>query len=113
MKAETTTRLQWRGDETVASMREAIVRRTDVELQLPADLHHALCSRLNPDVSPAHGQRLDLSGGAELLARVAEIASLSALAALEDPVYRAPARVRVVSPAPTILIRFAEARAPR
>lgn len=113
MKAQSTTRLQWRGDETVASMREAVARHADVELKLPAAFHHAVCSRLSPDVAPGHGQRLDLSGGAELLAQVAEIAGLSALARLEDAVYRAPAEVRVVSPAPTIIIRFDEARAPR
>lgn len=112
MKAEP-TRLQWRGDETVASMRDALVRHADVELQLPADFHHAVYTRLNPDAAAAHGQRLDMSGGAELLAQVADIAGLSALATLEDAVYRAPARVRVMSPAPTIRISFAEARAPR
>lgn len=108
-----TMRLQWRGDETVASMREALARRVNIELRLPADLHHAVASRLKPGVAPAHGQRLDLSGGAELLARMAGIAALAALARLEDAVYRGSARVRVVSPAPTLYIHFAEARAPR
>ncbi len=112
MTAET-TRLQWRGGETVASLREAIARHADVELELPADFHHAVASRLKPDLPPAHGQRLEVSGGAELLARVAGIAGLSALSSLEDAVYRAPARVHVVSPVPTIRISFAEARASR
>lgn len=112
MKAET-TRLQWRGEETVTSVRDALARHADVELQLPAEFHHAVYTRLSPDAPAAHGQRLDRSGGAELLAQVAGIAGLSALATLEDAVYRAPARVRILSPVPTIQISFAEARAPR
>jgi hypothetical protein len=112
MKAET-TRLQWRGGEAIVSLREAIAQRANVEIELPADFHHAVSSRLKPDLPPAHGQRLEVSGGAELLVQVAGIAGLSALAAFQDPVSRACARVRVVSPAPTICISFKEARASR
>lgn len=96
--------LSWRGAETIADAKGAIADRADIALNLPADFHHAVCVHLMP---PAQGPRpaaVKIEGGAELLARLAEIHGLESIAELEAPVAQAHARVCVLSPSPTVLI---------
>lgn len=96
--------LTWRGRETVDAAQAAIVDRHDVEVQLPADFHHAMFARFYPDAAPGTVEALDVQGGAEILARAADIRGLDALAQLQEPVRRGHASVRLVSPSPKLVI---------
>ncbi|MGE5320850.1 MAG: hypothetical protein ACM3KD_11765 [Hyphomicrobiaceae bacterium] len=93
-------RLTWSGRETAADAIEAIGRRSDVEISLPADLHHALCRRLQ--VNAAEPKTVEVAGGAELIGMLAGMAGLEALAVLADPLRRAGYRLELRSPGPVL-----------
>ena len=97
------TNLPWRGAETVDAARTAIAQQQALELQFPAGYHHAVYARFQPSGGAA---LLDVRGGAELLQRFAQIEGLDALAALEPDAAQAHAAVRVLSPAPAVVITF-------
>lgn len=102
--AGATTGLLWRGTETIGAACDTLARHGRVEVQLPTDFHHAVFARLHPHAPPGQVEEVDVSGGAELIARISSIPGLDALARLEQPVAAAHARVRVVSPSPKLLI---------
>ena len=102
--AGTSTDLLWRGAETVRAACATLARHGKVEVQLPADYHHAVFTRLHPQASPGQAEEVDITGGAELIARISRIPGLDALARLEEVAAEAHARVRVVSPSPKVLI---------
>lgn len=99
--------LAWRGASTVQAARNALSLNVDVELRLPATYHHAVCRHLRKTAAAQVSESLDLRGGAELLARLADVHGLEQIAELELPAARARAQVRIVSPSPTISIRCA------
>jgi hypothetical protein len=101
------TSLPWRGVETIEAARTAIARQHPVELQLPASFHHAVYACFNPPAARTPAERLDLCGGPELLQQLAQISGLDALAELQSELANAHGAVRVVSPAPTVVITFA------
>jgi len=102
--AGATTDLLWRGTETVRAACNTLARHGKVELQLPSDFHHAVYCRLYPRATPGSAEEVDVSGGAELIARISRIPGLDALARLEEVAAEAHARVHVVSPSPKVVI---------
>jgi hypothetical protein len=97
-------RLTWRGPQTVAEVARKLAKRKPVVVSLPWSFHHALCVQLC-DYAKAHGM-LNVSGGSELLARIAEITGLQDLAQLREPVRLAGASVRVYSPPAQVHLFF-------
>jgi hypothetical protein len=95
--------LTWRGTKTVVEAARQIAERKGVVLTLPWSYHHALCVRLSD--AEVHGV-LDVSGGPELLARLAGITGLHHLTELFAPVDLAGAAVRIHSPPPQVHLIF-------
>ncbi len=104
MTAEVTN-LIWHGSETVEAVTAALGRSTDVELQFPANYHHAVVAHFRPAQAVPSVEVIDVTGGAELLAHFRGIRGLERVAALAQPARRVHAEVRVVSPAPIVAIR--------
>lgn len=101
---DTVVNLTWHGAATVDVARAAVSDHRDVELRLPAGFHHAMLARFQTAAAPGRGETLDVEGGPELLRQAAGIHGLDALGALQDPVQREHAHVRIVSPSPKIVI---------
>lgn len=100
------TNFLWEGSQTLAAVRAAMNERRDVELQLPADLHHSVFVHLKSAGDHSAAESVDVIGGSELLRRLARIDALAPLAELERSLGSAHAQVRVVSPSPKIFIHF-------
>jgi hypothetical protein len=92
----------WGGHETAAQTIEAIRRSAKVDIALPANLHHALFSRLHPEAGAAEPETVDETGGIELIATLAGLAGLEALAGLAEPLKRGGYRVQLRSPGPVL-----------
>lgn len=107
------TNLIWHGSETMEAAAAALGRGADIELQFPANFHHAVVAHFrSAQVAPA-AEAIDVTGGAELLAHFRSLRGLERVAALAEPARRVHAEVRVASPAPIVAIRCqgaAEAR---
>lgn len=102
------TRLIWEGSETLHHAAELIRQRSDVELQLPSELHFALFTHFYPTEERTQPDAIDVSGGTEILEKVAEVRGLEQIRELIEPTAHAGAEVQVVSPSPTIFIRFGD-----
>lgn len=100
-----TVRLRWEGAKTAQAIDETLRSGDDVEVELPADFHHALFEHVYPDAQPGALEDVDVSGGAELLERIAGLRGLAALADAAAAVIATAAEVYVQSPAPKIIIR--------
>lgn len=100
------TRLLWDGKSTLLALRELVQARLNFELQLPPDYHFALFRHLYPHAATDAPGRIDISGGAELIGRIADIRGLNELAELASLVAASHAQVRVLSPGPGIQIHF-------
>jgi len=100
----TPTTVIWPSQGASDALRAALASRRPLIVALPADLHHALFAHLYPEAAPGDPEDIDLSGGAELLDRIAEVASLEPLADLLQPAARNRYRVRVQSPSPRLLL---------
>jgi hypothetical protein len=92
----------WGGHETAAQAMEAIRRSAKVDIALPANLHHALFSRLHPGADAAEPETVEETGGTELIATLAGLAGLEALAGLAEPLKRGGYRVQLRSPGPVL-----------
>jgi hypothetical protein len=99
-------RLTWRGLSSIAEVTRKLEQRKPVVVSLPWSFHHALSVRLC-DRAKLHGA-LDVSGGSELLARLADTAGLHDFNQLREPLRLAGARVRVHSPPPQVHLFFPE-----
>lgn len=104
MKVEQTEQLEWKGAETAAAAQDAVIRHRPLEIHLPANYHNALLSRLRTDAGPAQPEILEITGGQELLAEIAQIDGLKDFAGLVGAVSESHSRVEVVSPSPKIAI---------
>lgn len=100
------TRLRWSGPESIRAAKDLTAKHTDFELELPANLHHALFAHLHPGAEPGEPEEVDALGGAHLLSRVAEIGGFSNISELIDPIEEANATVHVVSPLPKVIVEF-------
>ncbi len=104
-------RLNWRGVSTVESLVSFLQRQGAVALGLAPDFHHSLFVHLHPSSAPGEPEEVDMQGGAELLARIAEISGLEALGKLIPALREAGVQVHVQSPAPIIRIQIPEGAA--
>lgn len=95
-------RLMWGGHETATEAIEAMQRSAKVDIALPANLHHALFSRLHPGADAAEPETVEEAGGTELIATLAGLAGLEALAGLAEPLARAGYQVQLRSPGPVL-----------
>ncbi|MBI5040004.1 MAG: hypothetical protein HZB57_01975 [Gammaproteobacteria bacterium] len=99
-------RLIWEGQTTLTALYGLVQGRVSFELQLAPDYHFALFRHLYPDANAAEPELIDVSGGADLLDKVAEIQGLNELAELAAPIAAAGGRVHIQSPGPGILVCF-------
>ncbi len=99
MSDEHTLKLIWRGAETQVDSSAAIDKGRQVEITLPANFHHALYVRLHPQEAATGVERLDETGGAELVHAMAGVAGLEDLDRLVAPLQRRGYRVRLADPA--------------
>ena len=104
MKTRCIVKIDWKGGKTAAAALEAIDRRLNIELHLPANYHHALCAHLYPEPEPTRHQIIDVTGGAELLCEIARINGLIEIAGLAQAASQARAQVQVLSPSPKVVI---------
>jgi hypothetical protein len=93
------TRLLWQGHETVETILRLIQSPVCIEVDLPLDYHHALFEKLHPGAAQGSPEIIDVSGGPELLGRIAGIKGLECLATLVAPLSKARATVRLSDPA--------------
>lgn len=96
----------WKGFATIPKVAARLARRSAITLSLPAGFHHAVSVRLCPATCRAN---LDVTGGVELLEKLAQVAGLREFADLAGPVAAAGARVRIQSPAPQVHLFIPEA----
>jgi YbbR domain-containing protein len=106
MKTHPIVKIDWKGGKTAAAARTAIDRRLNVELNLPANYHHALSAQLYPESEPTRPPIIDVTGGAELLFEIARINGLVEITGLAQAASEASARVQVLSPSPKVAITF-------
>lgn len=107
MTGRPATRIQWNDPEAAAHAAGVVRQGQAVELDLPADFHHALFRHLHPG-DGAGSELVDRDGGAELLREVATIRALRELEELAAAAAETKARVQIQSPAPQIRITPAE-----
>ena len=101
-RTKRTVSLRWPGVGVIGRARDAVRAGKPVEIELPLEMHHALCSHLaSRKPEPAS---IDAAGGAELLAPLAAVAGLEDLARLASAVRRARYRVLVSSPEPVLAL---------
>jgi hypothetical protein len=94
-------RLSWAGPPTVSLLTANLFNRQRTVLRLPTSYHPAVSSCLYGNTRIR--RRIDLTGGARLLARIAEIEGLGELARLLTTMQIVGARLRLRSPAPHLI----------
>lgn len=103
MEKEPLIKLTWHGRETVASVPALLDQAEQIEIILPLNYNHALFHRLHPHAPPAELEAIDVSGGPELLVKIATINGLEEFDALASKLTTAQTEIRVVSP-PKVVI---------
>lgn len=103
MTGRPATRIHWSSPEAPQQAARAVREGDAVELDLPADFHHALFRHLHPDQEPGT-ELVDRTGGAELLEEIATIRLLQELQDLAAAAAETGAAVVVQSPAPRIVV---------
>lgn len=103
MEKEPLAKLIWHGHETIESIAPLLDTADQIEITLPSNYNHSLFSMLHPGEPPAQLEKIQASGGPELLGDIASIKGLEELKTLIDPLTAAKAKVEVVSP-PRIVI---------
>lgn len=96
-------RLTWQGQKTVETIPKLLTEAEQIEVSLPVDYNHALFCTLHPDVSVAELEKIDVSGGTELLTQIASVRGLEELAALAEHLNSTNISVRIISPPKLIL----------
>jgi hypothetical protein len=92
--------LRWPGANTLGEARAAMRSGRPVEIELPLETHHALCTRLGQGRLDA----AEASGGAQMLALLAAVAGLEGLERLAPAVRKARYRVRLTTPDPVLTL---------
>jgi hypothetical protein len=100
--------LVWAGRDTVRELVTNLEHRRRTVLKLPSDCHSALSARLY-ESRPTRG-RIDVTGDATLLLRIAAVDEIAELAELAQPMRTIGARLRLRSPAPHLVFNFQTAR---
>lgn len=99
------TLVRWGGQGSLDRAVEVFNEKGCVEIEMPAELHHAVFSHLRPGAWETQVEQIDEQGGEALLARIAEIDQLSGLTVFIPLVRERHARVWIRSPAPHLQIR--------
>jgi hypothetical protein len=102
--AQPSLAIAWSGPGTLPALRRALKKHQTVRLALPLEMHHALFRHLNPAASRGAPEDFRAEGGPELLARIATVAGLEPLAALEDSARVARYRVSLATPDPVVVL---------
>lgn len=95
--------LNWEGAETISAVNPVLHQPCHIELNLAANYHHAIFRHLHPDAPAGQLEALDEQGGAELLAKLAEIDGLQPFSRLRDAVAESEGSVRISAPAMVII----------
>ncbi|SOD41787.1 hypothetical protein SAMN06298226_2090 [Nitrosovibrio sp. Nv4] len=103
MEKDPLIKLTWRGHETIESIPALLDHARKLEITLPSNYNHSLFSALHRDEPAAQLEEIDVSGGPELLARVATVSGLEEFATLTRPLTAARATIQVESP-PKVII---------
>lgn len=103
MDKEPQLRLTWHGHETAEFIAKFISDVKEIKIGLPYDYNHALFHALCPDASTAAVEDLDVSGGPELLSKIAKIGGLEEIEELIKVLDDVNAKVQIVSP-PMLII---------
>lgn len=102
-------RVTWGGADSIAEAKRLLEEDQCVVVELPSGFNHTLFKHIHPDAPPSELEQLDVEGGSELLECVSGIKNLEQLQELADWVNRHQASVRIISPAPKIMILSQEA----
>jgi len=108
MLKEPQRRIRWSGDATVSQVVGCLENGIEFQLDLPPNVHHALFSRLCPDVPAGQPELLNVEGGSELIESIATVAGLEALHQLDGPLAAVGAHLAVISPHPRIVVTYAQ-----
>lgn len=103
MQKDPVMRVQWKGRETVPMVSQLLEYTEQIELQLAPEYNHALFRKLHPEAPRATLERVDRTGGAELLNTVSQIRGLEDLALLVDTLDAEDVSLHIVSP-PMVII---------
>lgn len=103
MEKEALIELPWHGHETIESIPALLHEAEQIKITLPANYNHALYHALHSEAPRVPLEKIDASGGPELLANIATVSGLEEFTALTDALTAAQATVQVASP-PTIVI---------
>lgn len=95
--------MRWSGQSPLEGAVERLNDFGCVEIEMPAEYHHAIYSHLYPG-SWHNLEQVDESGGVELLERIAEVDQLSGLRQLVEALAGRTAHVVVRSPAPHVRV---------
>jgi hypothetical protein len=104
MEKEPLIKLTWRGHETIESIPPLLGDARQIEIILPANYNHSLFCALHPDEPPAQLEKINASGGPELLAAIATVKGLEEFIALARALTTEHIEVQVVSP-PSVIIK--------
>ena len=103
MDKEPLIKLTWRGRETVESVPSLLQRAEHIEIDLPPGYNHSLFCLFHPHAPPSQLENINISGGPQLLERIASIKGLEEFRTLIEPLHASGATVQVLSP-PKVLI---------
>ena len=98
--------IRMRGKESISEAVQFIKEHHNVELELPANYHHACFSHLYPASDPGEPDFIDVSDGEQIISKIAEVAGLELFCELLKPVKQSGAKVVMKSPPPRIYIGF-------
>ncbi|HET7061610.1 MAG TPA: hypothetical protein VFI43_05480 [Nitrosospira sp.] len=98
-------KLTWRGRETVESVPALFERAEQIEINLPPGYNHSLFCLFHPHAPPSQLENIKISGGPQILERVASIKGLEEFKALTEPLTIAGVTVQVLSPPKIVLTR--------
>lgn len=100
--------LLWEGRRTIQRAKEALANAEWVEIRMPDDLNHTLFDRFNPNAPPGEIEELDISGGIEIIEKLGQVRALQDIDQLAISAQEAHAKVRIISPAPRLIISLPE-----
>lgn len=100
--------LLWEGRRTIQRAKEALANAEWVEIRMPDDLNHTLFDRFNPNAPPGEIEELDISGGIEIIEKLGQVRALQDIDQLATSAQEAHAKVRIISPAPRLIISLPE-----
>ncbi|WP_303900810.1 hypothetical protein [Thiohalomonas denitrificans] len=98
-------RVFWGGQGSLDPAVELFKEKGSVEIEMPAELHHAVFSHLCSGARESQVEQIDQEGDADLLERIAEIGQLADLRVFLPLARERHARVSIRSPAPHLTIQ--------